>query len=136
MADPKLLEGLPAPSAFVCPRKALRGGIQKPTKWLHQRQDGSKNDVEMPPRRASRVLPCGCASIERCLLFTYLRPHNLSARQRPDPKTETRRYLSSGRKSFLADPKLLEGLEDLLAKKEAAMLGVRAQVRPLAPGLY
>ena len=25
-----------------------------PTKWLQERQDGSKNDVEMPPRRASR----------------------------------------------------------------------------------
>ena len=27
-----------------------------PTKWLQERQDGSKNDVEMPPRRASRGL--------------------------------------------------------------------------------
>ena len=25
-----------------------------PTKWLQERQDGSKNDKEMPPRRASR----------------------------------------------------------------------------------
>ena len=27
-----------------------------PTKWLKERQDGSKNDVGMPPRRASRGL--------------------------------------------------------------------------------
>jgi len=30
-----------------------------PTKWLQERQDGSKKDREMPPRRASRGPPFG-----------------------------------------------------------------------------
>ena len=38
-----------------------------PTKWLQQRQDGSKNDVEMPSRRAPRGTPPGvsCAALYR-----------------------------------------------------------------------
>ena len=58
------------------PRKARRGGIsivclqenlptfgkKMHTKWLQERQDGSKNDKEMPPRRASRRVLHGGAS--------------------------------------------------------------------------